>query len=343
MWERLRDVVTVLSTAGPGGTARLLAHSRVISTRVRSWALIHALIALEKAGLNPVLLESGVDPSAHGEEFDEAILTPILEYLAVLGILRRDGAVFRPARRTRFHSLVRASHAALAYHQPAQALFELAARRQRYGAEVRRDEGYDALASADLTSHFSYGFAAAMLRGTPFRSLADLGCGTGAFLDHLSRRGLGSRLYGVDHCAEAIESGRSLGSEARRVRLVQGDLTALDRCLEKEDLESLDVVSLMFVLHEFDDAGVDRTLRSLRNACPRARILLTELAVQGPREVRRLRRTGFPELKFAHDISGQHLRSGARWRRLFQRAGFRCTAIAENHVTAHVCLLFAAS
>lgn len=84
--------------------------------------------------------------------------------------------------------------------------------------------------------------------GIPFRSVADIGCGTGAFLKHLTRRG--ALAYGVDRSPAmlAVAATKELGP---RTRLVQQDIRAL-RLPERVDLITCNFDTLNYLLSTDD-------------------------------------------------------------------------------------------
>jgi SAM-dependent methyltransferase len=216
-----------------------------------------------------------------------------------------------------------------AYHEPVQMLDRLITGECAYGRDVARDDRYDAMASADLTSHFSYPFSASLLDGRRFRTLADMGSGTGRYCVFMADRFPEARFYGVDLSDRAVSEGRARGHESDRVKLRTGDMTKL----ESIDLghDGVDVFSFMFVLHEFRDAMV------------RSTVLLTELTGKPSHEVRKQRRGLFPELKVVHELSDQIIRTPDRWTELFAGAGFRPLVERSNALTDHVAMLFAAA
>ena len=187
---------------------------------------------------------------------------------------------------------------------------------------------------------FSYGFSYDVLKTAAARNLLDLGCGTGEYLAFLERQGFPGRLYGLDLADDAISEGKRRGFESKRVELLVGDMLDLRRSLRHISDDSIDVVSIMFVLHEFGDEGVESVLTSLRQGCPGARVLLTELAARTGDETRKASRTVFPELKFVHQLSKQVLRTAAQWKEYFSRAGFGVAAEKKNHLTSQICILF---
>jgi demethylmenaquinone methyltransferase/2-methoxy-6-polyprenyl-1,4-benzoquinol methylase/ArsR family transcriptional regulator len=100
-----------------------------------------------------------------------------------------------------------------------------------------------------------------MIGEKPFRSLLDLGTGTGRMLELLARRAL--RAVGVDQSAAMLALARSRIDEAglRHVQLRQGDIYAAP-----VEREGYDLVVIHQVLHFLDDPGraLKEAARALR-------------------------------------------------------------------------------
>lgn len=338
---RLADTLAVLRDAGIGGARRLLANSAAMKRLVRPFAVTSCLLALEKNRLHQRLLsQDGIDIETEGE-LDRRTLTTVLEYLFENDLLTRSGSRYRAKSAKRYRYALEAMYAVYAYHKPAEEIDRMLRGEVQYGRDISRDDEYDAIASATLTSKFSYHYSRRVLDKAAARSLMDMGCGTGEFLAYLSASGFAGRLYGVDLAEEAIEAGKRRGFDHDNVELFTGDLLALDHSADAHGVTEVDVLSLMFVLHEFDDGDVQRILRSAAATFPRARILLTELLERDSDALRRSRGTSvFPELKFVHRLSNQVLRTAAGWDEMFDSCGYRPAIRRINGRTNHLCVLY---
>ena len=338
---RIRDLWQIVRIAGPFGFWRLLRHSRSLKQTTGRFLVQHALFALDRVGLVDSLLSDGGLDVASKPELDSSMLLAVCEYLYENRILERMSPTrFQARNRNEFRAMLRCMYASFAYGQPLGALDKLLTGQWKYGRDVVRDGKYDAMASADLTSLFSYGFSASVLRTTGARSVLDLGCGTGGFLDYLRDHGFSSALYGLDLSEDAIDEGVRHGAEARGVELRVGDLFDVAGFRSVIQEGKLDVLSLMFVLHEFDDDAVMAMLQRIGRELPETGVLLTELPARSSDEIRNARRTVFPELKFVHEISGQILRTRDQWKDLFERSGFTLRAERANELTNQICMFF---
>jgi ubiquinone/menaquinone biosynthesis C-methylase UbiE len=340
MTRRWGDVWTMFRVAGSRNTVELWRHSRALVSAVRAHAVLDLLIALDKCGLLSELgTPEGVAP-ADLAGFDAVQLRAVLEYLTEVEVLQQLGdGRFRVRKLREFPRLRSAVYAAMAYNQPIRRLDRLLRGDDRYGVDVSRDDEYDAMASEDLTSRFCYGFTTRMLRETNCASVLDLGCGTGAFPAYLARHTNLAEVIGVDVSKRAIAEGRRRGYESGPVRLLVGDATALEATAAGLNANP-DIVSMMFVLHEFDDERVGRILGSIHRAFPAAGILLTEMILRGSGEALARNKTPLPELKYVHQLSQQIVRSGDGWVRLFNRSNYRLDRRDEHQLSSTQCLLF---
>ena len=102
----------------------------------------------------------------------------------------------------------------------------------------------------------------------------------------------------------------------------------------------IDIISFMFVLHEFEEEQVRTILKTVKETYPQSQILLTDLIGRSSEEVKKESRTAFPELKFVHQLSKQILRTPTEWKELFSQANFKPTIETTNQLTNQLSVLF---
>jgi SAM-dependent methyltransferase len=341
--SRLGGVLGILRIAGFAGLRRLQANAGSLKKYVRPYAVIDCLAALEEVGLLAKLCSGEVVDINAQPEVDRAVLETVVEYLFENDLLRRTGSgryAVRDPRR--FEVTLDALYACLAYREPGHAMGRLLGRQSRYGRDVARSDRYDAIASATLTSKFSYGFARRLIQRSGADSLLDIGCGTGQFLSYLAEQGFTGKLYGMDHAEDAIAAGKAEQRQRDNVQLFVGDALRLRDSAERGGVRSVALVSFMFVLHEFDDQMVKAVLASIAEAFPQAGILLIELIDRTSDELRSTRETTvFPELKLVHRLSNQILRTKEQWVSLLAASGYGVAAQSRNDIANHVGFIFA--
>ena len=340
-FELIKDIIGILSISGIDGFWKLINHSRKLKKYARDFALMNSLIALEKCDLNMLLLsDDGLDIVSQ-EALDSSTLSTICEYLYEIRILEmKSPGIYKAKNKKQFQSLLQAMYACFAYHEPVQSMDKLLKKVYVYGKEVTRNDQYDAIASAGITSKFSYGLSKRVLDRVQACSLMDLGCGTGEFLFYLGENRFHGKLYGIDISEGAIAQGRKNGFESGNIGLFVGDIFDLSDCIRDSGAGSVDVFSFMFVLHEFDDEQVRIILRNIKNEYPKSKVLLTELIRQSSEETRKASSTLFPELKFVHRLSKQILRTPTEWEELFSEASFKMDAGIVNTLTNQMCFVF---
>ena len=340
--SRLGGVLGILRIAGLAGLRRLQANAGSLKKYVRPYAVIDCLVALEEVGLLAKLCSGDVVDIDAQPGVDRTVLETVLEYLFENDLLRRTGGSRYAVRdRRRFEVTLDALYACLAYREPGHFMGRLLGGQSRYGSDVARSDRYDAIASATLTSKFSYGFARSLIQRSGADSLLDIGCGTGQFLSYLAENGFTGMLYGMDHAEEAIAEGKASQCQRDNVELFVGDALRLKDSAQRSGVRSVALVSFMFVLHEFDDQMVKAILASIADAFPQARILLIELIDRTSDELRRTRETTvFPELKLVHRLSNQVLRTREQWVSLLAASGYGVAAQRRNDIANHVGFLF---
>lgn len=341
MLKTIASIIEVMRISGVNGFSRLVSHSRRLAEHGRQFAVMHCLIALEKCHLNALLRSDGGLDLIAQDGIDAPVLSTVCEYLFEVDILTRVSPTVYKARNSRtFDSLLQSMYACRAYLDPIHELDKLLTGEYRYGRDVARNDQYDAIASASLTSIFSYGFSWNLLKQVECRSLLDVGCGTGEYLVFLETNSAMDDLCGLDLSEDAINQGKEMDFESERVHLFVGDLCKLRNGVPPMGRRSIDIVSFMFVLHEFQDAEVEFIVKSVRDVYPESRILLTELIYLSSDETRGVRRSALPELKFVHEISNQILRTPSQWKTLFAKVGYHASMVKTNDLTSQVCMLF---
>lgn len=308
----------------------------------RDQVTLDTLIALEKCGIMSIIFDKQGFSTSDITGFDNILLNKVCDYLHHIGLLQKvSDKRFCIKNQTMAKRLSKAVYASMAYNEPIRNLDKLLKKEVCYGVNIERDDHYDAIASADLTSKFFYGFADSVLRDGEPDVLIDLGCGTGNFVAFLEKNGSCSykQLVGIDLSEKAINEGKGRGLESKITTLIAADILDL-----KQELVQLvpvpDVISLMFILHEFDDEKALQIIYNCRCLWPDSKILLTEMMHLDDSEIRKSNGTVVPELNFVHRLSYQTIRSKTEWERFFAIAGYKLVESREHRLTYTFCLLF---
>lgn len=199
----------------------------------------------------------------------------------------------------------------------------------RYGRDLSRDGRLVALGSeliGQSPHHRSYEAVLERAAALQPRAVLDVGCGSGAFLSRLVGSTGAQRAIGIDISEGACDLARArLGGSDHpdRFRVLCADARrALD--LDPSLLGSVDVVTAMFILHEFLSAGSSAAAAELGQL---ARILTPvtgRLLVLEKHTDALTARPGLPylpEFKLSQDLSDQVICSRREWHSVFDAAG----------------------
>jgi SAM-dependent methyltransferase len=165
------------------------------------------------------------------------------------------------------------------------------------------------------------------------KCVLDLGCGAGVFLTQLALKWPQGRGIGIDMNADAIAEARAQAladGVADRVEFHVEKLTDQPLTLSTETIARVDVVTAMFILHEFGGCGgvdaIASVIRSLRKHFPGRKLLMAEGTRADPYDRPRgpVRNHAQLDYSLIHPLSRQGpLRTPDEWRQIIESAGAR--------------------
>ena len=194
-----------------------------------------------------------------------------------------------------------------------------------YGTDLTRFSDFVAKGSTAITRYLPFPAAMQLLEKHGYRSVMDLGCGDGAFLFYVAPfidRGIGIDLA-TSAIASANERARKKGLQDNFSFHV-ADILELSRHPAVTNFQ-VNVISLMFVLHEFLYTGEDRViflLKQIKGTFPRSHVLICELCESDPDSLRK-NPTAICEHHLYHRLSQQGFATTKEWKRLFQISGYK--------------------
>lgn len=212
----------------------------------------------------------------------------------------------------------------------------------QYGREIKRDGHYVALGSemnGNSPHHRSFeAILSYASSGTQPKTVLDLGCGSSYFLVELMRRTQATQGIGIDLDETSCQLSKTRLAEAGmldRVSIFTGDARTL---LEtRPDLESsVDLITALFLVHEFFGDGFPVAAHRLREICrtlrPGAgRFLILDKHTDRLDAGEPL--LYFSEFKWVHDLTNQVLCDRKQWHLLLEEAGLE--VLSEKVLAPH--------
>lgn len=308
-----------------------------------------ALLALWRLGL---LAEAAAGEDADisaaavrlGIDLDQ--IRPLFDYLIVRGYLRRDEAgICRPTARTvaaapyfgYFSTMIGA-------YEPVFARIEdLLTGKLVYGRDLSRSYEEMVRGLTALEERLMGPVVAVAQEGAT--KVVDLGCGSARMLARICQHGPGINAVGVDlnpdSCATARETVSREGLEGR-VTILQGNAADLDS-LPQDALAGVDMVSVMFLLHEIlRQRGREQVVRLLSQigklVGPGGRLVMVE--VSGTVEPAYRENLLFvPEYELLHEYTNQRLAPREDWEAMVAEAGMKVSDVRPVNMCQAFCLV----
>lgn len=341
VFGQIKGTIGLIRTAGPKGALDLYKYAKLMSTHVRTMFLLLSLIALEKLQLTRTFLANdgvNIDSFKH---IDPKLLKAVCCYLMEVGIfVKTSSGNFKVKDKKSFTDLSKMTIVVRTYLDPIVSLDKLLTKEYLYGKDVVRDNLGDSVGSADITSLFSFEFSYNVLRKVKCRTILDMGAGSGAFVKFLKKKMPLCKLYGMDICEEAVIHGKNTDNEGSDIELFVGDILHLEDTKKCVNTSYVDIVSFMFILHEFTNDQIKSILNGIKVNYPGAGILFTDLVSDNDANNRKSRLSIFPEIKFLHELSEQKIRTIDNWKNLFSHQGYKVKIEAVNQRVNQVCILF---
>jgi SAM-dependent methyltransferase len=326
----LTDLFQLIRTVRPAGISKIKTVHHDMITYARGYIVPHVLSVFLNTGImEDIKAERGIDVEEYAARrgFNPEVFAPLCNYLYSVGLLNKDGAkLVLSEEGERLADLsVGVFDFLHAYSPIFQNLEPLLKNEKVYGRDLDRHTDYVAKASTEITRYLPFPAAKRLLEKHRYRRVLDLGCGNGAFLFYVTS--VIDNGIGVDLAREAIASAQRRAAEAGlqgRLQFRVGDIFELEK-LAGDASRPIEMISLMFVLHEFLYRGEERALallRGIHRAFPRSDLLVCELSECSPEELRR-KKTAICEHHLFHRLSLQGYATTEQWRKIFAQSGYR--------------------
>jgi SAM-dependent methyltransferase len=288
------------------------------------------MIVFIKAGVfRDLESEVAIEPNSYAVRngFDPKVFVPMCEYLYSLGILDKHSSKLRLSYKGRHLSSTAVGIFDLlyAYSPIFQNLEDLLTGKMTYGTDVVRFSDFVAKGSTAITRYLPFPAAMKLLQKHGYRSVMDMGCGDGAFLFFIEsaiEHGIGIDLAPIA-IASATEKARNRKLDSK-LSFHTADIFELLRYPELLHFQT-ELISLMFVLHEFLYSGEHRVislLNQIKDGFPKAHILICELCESDVEDLRK-NPTAICEHHLYHRLSQQGFATAKEWIRIFELGGYK--------------------
>jgi len=326
--KTIGQIVTTSRKYGVKHIFRILRMNKAVTRYFRNYMMSQCVCALSKTAVLEMLMVDGeidIQTIAKEKNFDFRTLRIICDYLYVTRFLSKRA--FRYSLTDYGRKLMMDSRGVFDFIYAYAPIFEnldgLISKQKKYEVDFHRRGEFVGRASAELAELFPFPVARALLAKYKLKRLLDLGSGSGDFLIGFCRDG-DFRGCGVDLSPEAVAYAKKKATENNvedRANFIVGDILRLKDYVDSS--MDIDVVTSMFVLHEFlskSEQFVLDIFESIKVAFPDKYILICELTKCS---LDRLYRSpsGVAEHHLFHSLSEQGLATSEQWRALFEKAG----------------------
>ena len=329
MLNHLKQLVIVHKKYGFKQILRILFMNKAVQRYFRNYIISQCVIALDKIGLiDELMAEESVDlvQFSQARTLNFRILKLVCDYLYVIRIFNKRTLEYSL---TPYGSKLIANARGVfnfihAYSPIFENLDALIDNRKVYGRDIIRRGEFVGKASAELAELFPFPVARNFLSKYGFKNILDLGSGSGDFLIGFCKEKSVCG-YGIDLSPDAVVYAEKKAIERgvnERVQFVVGDILKLQELNGK--IKAVDIVTCMFVLHEFlsiSEKLVLDILESVRKAYPDKHLLICELTRCSLDHLYHLP-SGIMEHHFFHYLSNQGLATAEEWRNIFSKAKF---------------------
>lgn len=298
--------------------------------------LSHILLALSDAGFYTYLshIKTFTLPEvAEALDLNPFVLNALLDYLTGRGFLKKEGYHLSLTKIGKVYFNAYTRGLCNAYLGGYKSIFHhlggiLRKKIVLNDPILSRSTFHAASGTSQLTCGFTIPEILRTIDAQGARYVLDLGCGTGDFLIHLARLNPYLKAIGVDISEEAIATAKvnaKTFSLENRMRFFVGEVEAKQLTIPSAFLKKVDIVTCMYMLHEFGregDGAIIEVLQSLKRQFPDKLFLLLETDECTSEEA--LQKTpehyGRLDYRLIHILSRQGLpKKPARWHKIFNK------------------------
>ena len=323
----LLQIFDLLKKTNPFQLFRIKKFHNSATTYARHYMASYCLCSLFHIGFLDVLEKNMVvdmDVFLKGKNINREILNAICEYLFSLRIFNKTGNLYSLGPKGK--DLLKYSKGTFDFIYAYAPLFEnlvsLLCNEKKYNVDVFRRDYYVAKATAEVSQFIPIPIVKDIIKKYNFKTVWDIGCGSAAFLLQICGTS-DLKGYGIDISEDAIRlAHESINKQAlgQKVKVQAGDILNIGKY--KRIFNNVDVVTCMFVLHEFLSKGeevVIDLLKNIKDNFPGKYLIICELCKLSPILLRK-HPTAIVEHHLFHALSQQSLLTIKEWRVIFRKA-----------------------
>ena len=284
----VKDMLQVFEVSlkfGIGKIFLMQSLKHTISQYSRGYAVSRITGALIEIGFVQSIVEEGqVDlvRFCNKRDVDFETLKIVCDYLAVLNIIKKESLKYSITDygKKLFRDTRGAFSLLYAYMPIFEVLPDILLKRKRYGKDVFRRIDFVGIGSNELSALLPFPYAGNLLKQYKLMNVLDIGCGAGDFLLNACETG-DLAGCGIDISREAIDIAQARLENIENTAKIQFKVCDLNKIhLRAKEFRDHDVISFMFVLHEFLSGGHDGVvdiLKKMRFAFPGAKVFIAEV------------------------------------------------------------------
>lgn len=300
---------------------------------VRGFYVSRCLQSLEMCGFLDVIRNIGYANIAdflkpeERKNFSETSLRHVCDYLFSIGIFLKYEDNYRLTKLGKQICLNRHGYFNFvhAYGPIFYELPDIIMGKKVYGKDIFRKDKYVAKATAEISEWLPLPAIRHLIGKYEFKSILDLGCGYGELLISLAKKTKLTNLCGIDIAEESIQYGKEKIQRSGfgdKIKLRVGDINKPE--LLSDWYKTADVITIMFVLHEFLDRGESYLIEFLKTikvaSSPTTAIFIAETPKRTEEDIRK-HPSSVAEHHLFHKLSNQGILEKEQLRRIVTKAG----------------------
>lgn len=331
LFNSLKQIVKLIRFYGFRQLLNIMVMNRAVKRYFRNYIISQMITALDRIGFVDQLMnyeQVNLEEYCNQNSLNFPIFKSVCDYLHIVRILKKESLNYSIS--SYGGNLIKTSRGVFDFIHAYAPIFEnldhLISNKKTYGKDVFRRSEFVGRASAELAELYPFPIARFILSKHNLNSILDLGSGSGDFLIGFCNRHTGHYGYGIDISQEAVNYANKkaeLFNVSDKVQFIQADILNLNNI--NQQIRDIDVITCMFVLHEFlsiNEKLVLDVLSHLKSTFPGKPILICELTKCSVDHLHRFP-SGVAEHHLFHYLSRQGLATEDHWNKIFSKTRYK--------------------